>query len=73
MMIFVYTLSFGIRKGKEFSTAKVSRAFASREKAEEWLIDTLSRAEEALEGAGDGWKITNWFPAVSCRVMDLEL
>lgn len=73
MMIFVYTLTFAIDKNGEGSTASTSRAFASREKAEGWLIDTPARAREALEYAGEGWKIWRWFPKVSCHVMELEM
>lgn len=73
MMIYVYTLTFAINKNGENSTASASRAFVSREKAEGWLIDTPVRAKEALENAGEGWKILHWFPKVSCHVMDLEM
>lgn len=52
MMIYVYTLTFAIVKNGEGSTASTSRAFVSREKAEEWLIDTPARAKEALGKAG---------------------
>ena len=54
MMIYVYTLTFAINKNGEGSTASTSHAFASREKAEEWLIDTPARADEALGKAGEG-------------------
>lgn len=73
MMIYVYTLTFAIVKNGEGSTASTSRAFVSREKAEEWLIDTLARAKEALGKAGEGWKILYWFPKVSCYITDLEM
>lgn len=73
MMIYVYTLTFAINKNGEDSTASTSRAFASREKAEEWLIDTPARADEALGKAGEGWKILHWFPKISCHVMVLEM
>ena len=73
MMIYVYTLTFAIDKNGEGSTASTSRAFASREKAEGWLIDTPARAKEALGKAGEGWKILYWFPKVSCYITDLEM
>lgn len=73
MMIFVYTLTFAISKNGESSTASVFRAFVSREKAEGWLTDTLARAKEALEKVDEGWKISHWFPKVSCHVMDLVI
>lgn len=73
MMIHVYILTFAIDKNGEGSTASTSRAFASREKAEGWLIDTPARAKEALEKVGEGWKILHWFPKISCHVMDLEM
>lgn len=73
MTIFIYTLTFVIHKNGEGFAASVSRAFTKQEKAEGWLIDTPARAKEALENAGEGWKILYWFPKVSCHVMNLEM